>query len=79
MGQTEICDVYKFEGSWEPNPSAGNWYEGARAYLLRLSGAKKILDWVHNNGALPADWMLCDGIVDMKFDLNNKVGFKSTK
>ena len=36
------------------NPhSAGNWYEGARAYLLRPSGAKKILDWVHNNGARP--------------------------
>ena len=80
MGQTEMCDVYKFEGFKKAKPiPAGNWYEGARAYLLRPSGAKKILDWVHNNGAMPADWMLCDGIVEMKFDLNNKVGFKSDK
>ena len=28
---------------------------------------------------MPADWMLCDGIVDMKFDKENKVTFKSDK
>jgi GR25 family glycosyltransferase involved in LPS biosynthesis len=80
MGQTEMCDVYKFEGFKKAKPiPPGIWYEGARAYLLQPSGAKKMLDWVHSNGAMPADWMLCDGIVDMKFDLNNKVGFKSDK
>ncbi len=80
MGQTEICDVYKFEGFKKAKPiPPGNWYEGARAYILRPSGAKKMLDWVHTNGAMPADWMLCDGIVNMKFDLNNKVSYKSDK
>ena len=46
---------------------------------MRPSGAKKLLDWVHENGAMPADWMLNDGIVEMKFDLNEKVTYKSDK
>ena len=55
----------------------GNWYEGARAYRITPYGAKKILNWVHANGAMPADWMLCDGIVDMKFDKYSKVTYKT--
>ena len=80
MGQFLDVDVYKFEGFNKAKPiPPGNWYEGARAYRITPNGAKKILDWVHNNGAMPADWMLCDGIVDMKFDKENKVTFKSDK
>ena len=78
MGQYEECDVYKFEGFKKAKPiPAGNWYEGARAYRITPIGAKKILDWVHTNGVMPADWMLCDGIVDMKFDKHNKVTFRT--
>ena len=80
MGQFLDVDVYKFEGFNKAKPiPPGNWYEGARAYRITPNGAKKILDWVHNNGAMPAYWMLCDGIVDMKFDKENKVTFKSDK
>jgi len=78
MGEIKDCDVYKFEGFKKAKPIApGNWYEGARAYRITPEGAKKILDWVHDNGAMPADWMLCDGIVDMIFDKGGKVTFKS--
>ena len=78
MGEYEDCDVYKFEGFNKAKPiPAGNWYEGARAYRITPTGAKKILDWVHANGAMPADWMLCDGIVDMRFDKYNKVTYKT--
>ena len=78
MGEIEDCDVYKFEGFNKAKPIApGNWYEGARAYHITPDGARKLLDWVFENGAMPADWMLCDGIVDMKFDKNNKVTYKS--
>ena len=45
--------------------------------VLHPTGAKKILDWVNANGVMPADWMLCDGIVDMQFDNYNKVTFKT--
>ncbi len=80
MGQVELCDVYKFEGFKKAKPvPAGTWYEGARAYLIQPLGAKKLLDWTHEHGAMPADWMLNDGIVDMKFDMNEKITYKSDK
>lgn len=79
MGEYADCDVYKFEGFNKAKPiPAGTWYEGARAYRITPTGAKKLLDWVHTNGAMPADWMLCDGIVDMCFDKYNKVTFETT-
>ena len=78
MGEFVDCDVYKFEGFNKAKPiPPGNWYEGARAYRITPTGAKKILDWVHTHGAMPADWMLCDGIVNMKFDKLNKVTYKT--
>ena len=78
MGNYVDCDVYKFEGFKKAKPiPAGNWYEGARAYRITPAGAQKIVDWVHTNGAMPADWMLCDGIVDMQFDKYNKVTFET--
>ena len=78
MGDYEDCDVYKFEGFKKAKPiPPGNWYEGARAYRITPYGAKKILNWVHANGAMPADWMLCDGIVDMRFDKYSKVTYKT--
>lgn len=78
MGDYVDCDVYKFEGFKKAKPiPAGNWYEGARAYRITPTGAKKIINWVIKHGAMPADWMLCDGIVDMQFDKYNKVTYET--
>ena len=78
IGEYIDCDVYKFEGFKKAKPiPAGNWYEGARAYRITPAGAKKIVNWVIANGAMPADWMLCDGIVDMQFDKYNKVTYET--
>lgn len=78
MGEYIDCDVYKFEGFKKAKPiPAGNWYEGARAYRITPQGAKKIITWVKTNGVMPADWMLCDGIVQMEFDKYNKVTFET--
>ena len=51
MGETKLCDVYKFEGFSKP---PGVWYEGARAYMMSQK-AQKLLDWTHDNGAMPAE------------------------
>lgn len=78
MGETEDCDVYKFEGFQKAKPiPAGIWYEGARAYKITPQGAKKIVNWVKEFGAMPADWMLNEGIVEMKFDKYNKVTYQT--
>lgn len=45
----------------------GNWYEGAMAYCVTPAGATKLLDFTLLEGAMPADVMLCDGIVDLNF------------
>lgn len=74
------CDVIKFEGFRPSKPlPAGQWWEGARAYAITPVGAKKLIDWVKCNGAMPADCMLCDGIVDIKFDHHNRVVVKQNQ
>lgn len=78
IGTFQNCDVYKFEGFQKAKPiSVGNWYEGARAYRITPAGAKKIISWVKEFGAMPADWMLNDGIVEIQFDKYNKVTYKT--
>ena len=74
--KTEFDDVLKLEGFIEAKPiSPGKWWEGARAYVITPRASQKIINWIEQNGAMPADWMLCDGIVDVKFDHNNLVGY----
>lgn len=80
MGEIKTCDIYKFEGFTPAKPiKIGTWYEGARAYIIYPTGASKLIDWINVNGALPADWFMCDGLVNMEFDKNNKVTFKTTE
>lgn len=72
----EFQDVLKFEGFMPAKPMrVGQWWEGARAYCLKPQGAKKILDFVKNQGAMPADWCLNSGILNVEFDQGNKVVF----
>ena len=72
----EFEDVLKFEGFKPAKPMrVGQWWEGARAYCLKPQGAKKILDFVKNQGAMPADWCLNLGILNVEFDQGNKVVF----
>ncbi len=75
--EKDFEDVLKFEG-FKPAKKTpiGQWWEGARAYYLKPSGATKIVQWIIQNGAIPADWALNSGILNVEFDLGGKVGFK---
>lgn len=46
----------------------GNYFRGAYSYILKPSGAKKLLDFIHKNengkGHRPADQQIGDGILD---------------
>lgn len=67
-------DVTKLEGFRPSKPiPAGQWWEGARAYVITPQGASKIIAWVSKHGAMPADWMLCDGIVTVAHDQQSLV------
>ena len=68
-GDWPDTDVIKLEGFRPSKPiPAGQWWEGARAYVITPQGASKIIAWVVKHGAMPADWMLCDGIVTVAHD-----------
>ena len=72
--------VLKFEGFRPAKPmNVGQWWEGARAYCLKPQGAKKLVDFVKTQGAMPADWCLNSGILDVVFDKSNKVTFDQKK
>ena len=73
-------DVLKFEGFKPAKPMpVGQWWEGARAYCLKPEGAKKSINFVKTQGAMPADWCLNSGILDVVFDKSNKVTFDQKK
>jgi GR25 family glycosyltransferase involved in LPS biosynthesis len=70
----KFIDVLKLEKLKQGKKYAGgDWWEGAHAYIISPTGAKKILAWIDKNGALPADWMLGTDIVDIKFDDHQSV------
>ena len=64
-------DFDYWDGSRDIN-YGGYYYDGRWEPI-----AKKIIDFVKTQGAMPADWCINDGILDVQFDLNNKVIFDS--
>lgn len=45
----------------------GEWWAGAMGYCISPKGAKKLVNFIKTEGAMPADTMLCTGIIDLKF------------
>lgn len=68
------CDVVKLDGFRTSKPAAtGIWHEGAHAYILKPSGAQKLISWTELWGASPADYMLGDKVVSVKYDFENRI------
>jgi len=71
---TKEYDLVKLDGFKRAKPaSTGNWHKGAHAYILHPSGAKKMVDWTDTWGASPADFMLGNKVVNMKYDYDERV------
>lgn len=72
--QHNFQHVLKLEGYLKKKPRpAGAWYEGARAYLLTPAGAKRLVDWISDNGALPADVAIGLDVVDIVLDSQERI------
>lgn len=72
--KTEFSNVLKLEGFLKKKARpAGEWYEGARAYILHPEGAKQLIKWVKTHGALPADVNIGLDVVDITLDQSNCV------
>ena len=74
--QLEFSDILKLEGFVEHTPRpAGIWWAGAMAYILKPEGATKLIQWVLNNGALPADVAIGADVLTVNFDKSNRVRY----
>lgn len=63
----EFTHVLKLEGfDRKKARPAGEWYEGARAYLITPAGAEQLIKWIAEHGCLPADVQIGHGIVDIQ-------------
>lgn len=72
----EFNDILKLEGFVEHSPRpAGVWWAGAMAYILKPEGAKKLINWVLNHGALPADVAIGANVLTVNFDKTPRVRY----
>ncbi len=70
----DIIDVLKFEKKKQGKDYiSGSWWEGAYAYAVTPSGAKKLIAWTKEYGMLPADVMLGTNVVDIRFNEDHLV------
>ena len=64
----QFTDILKFAtGPQGKMLYMGNWFAGAMAYCVTPSGASKLVHFAEQHGAMPADVMLCTGIIDLDF------------
>jgi GR25 family glycosyltransferase involved in LPS biosynthesis len=70
----KFTDILKLEKLQQGKKyAAGDWWEGAHAYIISPKGAEKLINWTLKNGILPADIMLGTDILDIEFDDSNCV------
>jgi len=66
---TPFEDILKLEKLQQGKKyAAGDWWEGAHAYIISPKGAKKLINWILENGILPTDMMLATNILNVEFD-----------
>ena len=53
----------------------GSYLRGAYSYIVKPSGAKKLIDWSYKNGVTSADVMVGDKVLDIAFDDNKLISF----
>jgi GR25 family glycosyltransferase involved in LPS biosynthesis len=70
----KFTDILKLEKLQQGKKyAAGDWWEGAHAYIISPKGAERLINWTLKNGILPADIMLGTNILDIEFDDSNCV------
>jgi GR25 family glycosyltransferase involved in LPS biosynthesis len=69
----DFTEVLKFIKGPETKPAyIGKWWASGAGYCVSPLGAKKLIDFVKSDGAMPSDVMLNTGIVDIQFN-NDKI------
>jgi GR25 family glycosyltransferase involved in LPS biosynthesis len=47
-------------------PGTGNYFKGAYSYMLKPSGARKLINFIKEHGHLPADQQIGDAVLDTR-------------
>lgn len=69
---SNVVDVIKYYNPNAKNTSTkefngtGNYMRGAYSYIVKPHGAKKLIEFIDENGHLPADQQIGDLVVDIK-------------
>lgn len=61
--------IEKYTNLQNKNPDkigTGNYFKGAYAYIVKPSGAKKLINHIKKNGHVPADQQIGDWVVDTR-------------
>jgi GR25 family glycosyltransferase involved in LPS biosynthesis len=67
-------ELLKLDGFNKMKPeAAGTWYVGNQAYIIKPTGARKIINWAYEYGILPADIMFGEDVIDIQFDYKQRV------
>lgn len=64
-----LITVEKYINLENKNPAkigTGNYFKGAYAYIIKPSGAKKLIDHITEHGHVPADQQIGDWVVDTR-------------
>jgi hypothetical protein len=66
--------ILRLEGFLKRKPRpAGEWYEGARAYILKPEGAERLVSWAKEHGALPSDVAIGTDVLEIDLDQTGKI------
>lgn len=72
-------DILKFVKGPKTKPAyIGEWWASGAGYCVSVTGATKLVNFVKENGAMPADVMLNTGIVDIQFHDDSVVTIANT-
>jgi GR25 family glycosyltransferase involved in LPS biosynthesis len=52
--------------NWGEKIKTGNYIRGAYSYIIKPHAAKKIINWIDENGFVPADQQIGDSVVDIQ-------------
>lgn len=62
----EIKRYYNDKAKFLEKNQTGNYMRGAYGYIIKPHAAKRIVDWIQENGFVPADQQIGDAIVDIQ-------------
>lgn len=64
--EIKILKYHNSQAKFLEKNQTGNYMRGAYAYIIKPHAAKKIVDWISENGFVPADQQIGSALVDIK-------------